>query len=317
MFDLRLENSDGNVVNINDGGRYEVLRVSGLTPPPASVFSSKSPNRKGRKKNGSTLDYRAIVIQIKLLGDIEKNRNDLYPWTDTETELKIYYSNATKNVYCEGTVTECDIDLFTDNEIINLAIECDNPYFKDLQEISADISALLKQFTFPFAIGLEKSYTVPVKALKAEITAETTDIYDGGATVETTVSAGIPFSTMREDNTTNVFNSGAETGAKIVVKCNGELSNLRIYDANDTSRQFMFNYTFGENWIIEIDTESSPKTVKAIKPDGTVINLLKYVVSNPTWFTLKKGDNLFGFTADNGEANAEISIEFRNHYLGV
>lgn len=283
MFELRLENPDGNVVNINDGGRYEVLSVSGLTPPPASVFSSKSPNRKGRKKNGSTLDYRPIVIQIKLLGDIEKSRNDLYAWTDTETELKLYYKNGVKSVYCEGTVTECDIDLFTDNEVVNLAIECDDPYFKDMQEISAEISALVKQFTFPFAID----------------------------------ASGIPFSTMREDNTTSVFNAGAETGVKIIVKCKGEVSNLRIYDANDTTRQFKINYTFAENWTIEIDTESSPKTVKAIKPDGSVINLLKYVSNNPTWFTLKKGNNAFGYTVDSGLFYAEMSIVFRNHYLGV
>ena len=283
MFDLRLENSSGNVVNINDGGRYQVLHISGLNPPVASVFSSKSPNRKGRKKNGSTLDYRAIVIQIKLLGDIEQNRNDLYAWTDTETELKIYYSNSTKNVYCEGTVTECEIDLFTDNEVINLAIECDDPYLKDLQEISAEITALLKQFTFPFAID----------------------------------AAGIPFSTMRESNTTDVFNAGAETGVKITVKCKGDLSNLRIYDANDTTRQFKINYTFGKDWLIEIDTENSPKTVKAIKPDGSVINLLKYIAGNPTWFTLKNGNNYFGYTADVGINDAEVSISFRNKYLGV
>ncbi len=282
MFGLELENSSGSVVNINDGVNYEVLHVSGLTPPPASVFASKSPNRKGRKKHGSTLDYRAIVIQIKIHGDIEKNRNNLYAWTDTEEEIKVLYRNDTKNVFCVGTVTECEIDIFTDNEVVNLAIECDNPYWQDLQEISADISALLKQFTFPFAID----------------------------------AAGVPFSTMREDNTTNVFNAGAETGVKITVKCKGVLSNLRIYDANDTTKQFQINYTFAENWTIEIDTENSPKTVKAIKPDGSVINLLKFVSNNPTWFTLKKGNNLFGYTAT-GIEYAEIAIGFRNKYLGI
>ncbi len=284
MFNLQLENSNGNVVNINDGVKYEILHVSGLTPPPASIFASKSPNRKGRKKNGSTLDYRAMVIQIKLLGDIEENRNNLYMWTDTETELKIYYSNSTKNVFCEGTVTECDIDLFTDNEVINLVIECDDPHFKEMQEVVAEISALLKQFTFPFAIA----------------------------------SGGIPFSTLRENNTTNVFNAGAETGAKITVKCKGEVKNLMIFDANDTTRQFKINYTFPLGYVIEIDTESSPKTVKAIPPDQTTaVNILKYVAIAPTWFTLKKGNNLFGFTADSGAENVEMTIGFRNKFLGV
>lgn len=284
MFELLLENSSGNVVNINDGARYEILHISGLTPPPASVFASKSPNRKGRKKNGSTLDYRAMVIQIKLLGNIEQSRNDLYPWTDTETELKIYYRNSTKNVFCEGTVTECDIDLFTDNEVINLAIECDDPYFKAMEDVITEVTALMKQFTFPFAID----------------------------------EGGIPFSTLRENNTTSVFNAGAETGVKITIKCKGEVKNLLIFDPNEYTRQFKINYTFPLGYIIEIDTESSPKTVKAIPPDKTTaVNILKYVAIAPTWFTLRKGNNLFGYTAESGAGNIEMTIGFRNKYLGV
>jgi hypothetical protein len=283
LFELKLENDSANVVDINDGEKYVVLAVSGLNPPPASIFTAKSPNRKGVKYNGSTLGERNIVCTIKILGDVEKNRNDLYAWIDTEQYCKVYYRNGTKNVFCEGHIQDCDIDMFTDNEVISLAILCENPYWKDLQEISADISALLKQFTFPFAID----------------------------------AAGIPFSTMRENNSTNVFNAGAETGVKITVKCKGTLENLLIYNANDTSKRFTINYTFPPDWVIVIDTENSPKTVKAIAPDGEEINMLKYVGNNPTWFTLKKGNNLFGYTADSGAADAEITIGFRNLYSGV
>lgn len=283
MFEFKLENESGNIVDLNDGEKYVVLSVSGLNPPTASIFTAKSPNRKGVKYNGSTLNERNIVATIKILGDVEKNRNDLYEWTDTEQYTKIYYRNGTKNVYCEGHIQDCEIDMFTDNEVVNIAIICENPYWKDLQEISAEISALLKQFVFPFAIN----------------------------------SAGIPFSTIREDNTTNIFNVGAETGVTITVKCNGAVENLLIYDANDTTKLFKINYTFVENTVIVIDTEKSPKTVKATNPDGTEINLLKYVGFNPTWFTLKKGNNLFGFTADSGSANVEMTIGFRNKFLGV
>ncbi|MGN0804268.1 MAG: phage tail domain-containing protein, partial [Candidatus Coproplasma sp.] len=174
MFDLKLENANANVVNINDGVKYQVLGCSGLTPPSASIYTGKSPNRKGVKYNGSTLNERNIVVQIKILGDIEKNRNALYEWIDTEQYCKVYYRNGEKNVYCEGHIQDCDADFFVDNEIISVAILCENPYWKDLQTISAGISALLKQFTFPFAID----------------------------------SAGIPFSTMRDNNTTTIVNSG-------------------------------------------------------------------------------------------------------------
>lgn len=317
MFSLYLENENGNTVDLNDGAAYEVLSVSGLNPPPASIFTAKSPNRKGVKYNGSTLDARNIIISVKVLGDVETNRNALYPWADTEQYVKVRYRNGQKNVFCEGHVQECGVDLFTDNEVVDIAILCENPYWRDWQEISTDISALLKQFVFPFAISEDATYDVADKKLKSPITADTEDIYGDGETAQS-VKAGIPFSTIREDNTTTIFNTGAETGVKIIINCLGEVKNLRIYDAVDTSRQFYIKYTFPANWRIEIDTESSPKTVKGYKPGGgDPDNLLRYVVGNPTWFRLKKGYNTFGYSTESGTTSAEISIGFTNKYLGV
>ena len=283
MYSLKLENSNGNIININDETRYIVVDISGLNPPPASLFLTKSPNRKGSKKNGSTLDGRNLIIQIKILGDIEQNRNALYSWADTESELKIYYQNGEKNVYCEGTVTDCDFSLFTNNQVVSLAITCPNPYLKELTEIQTEISSLTKHFTIPFTMN----------------------------------ASGVPFSTIRDSNTTNIFNSGAETGVKITIKCNGEVKNLSIFVANDTTQIFTIKTTLLKDWTVVIDTESSPKTVKAYKPDGSVENLMKYLGANPTWFTLKKGNNLFGYLADSGISDAEITFSFENKYLGV
>ena len=282
MFKLSLENTDGSVVNLNDGVNYVVIEFEGFNPPAASLFTSKSPNRKGSKKNGSTLDERTVIIAIKILGDIEANRNALYEWADTETELKVYYSNGAKNVYCEGTVTECDVPLCTDNEIMTLAITCPDPYLKDLQTIATEISNLLKQFTFPFAIDAD----------------------------------GIPFSTIKEDTKTNVFNAGAETGAIIRIKALAEVSNISLYDANDATKIFTINMTLQENEVVEIDTERSPRTVRLYRTDGTVENILKYVGHNPTWFRLKKGNNVFGFTASD-TGSVEVTFTFVNKHLGV
>lgn len=283
LFSLKLENSSGNIVNLHDEINYSVVEITGLNPPPASLFLGKSPNRKGAKKNGSTLDERNLVIRIRVHGDVEYNRNALYSWIDTESELKIYYQNGAKNVYCEGTVTDCDFSLFTESQIISVAITCPDSYLKELTAIITEISALLKQFTIPFAID----------------------------------EGGVPFSTIRENNTTNIFNSGAETGVKITIRCNGEVENLSIFDANDTTRIFTIKTKLLKDWIVIIDTESSPKTIKLYKPDGTVENLMKNLAASPTWFTLKKGNNLFGYLADSGIANAEITIAYENKHLGV
>lgn len=285
MFSFRLENESGNIVDINDGERYIVIPpVSGLNPPSAALFTSKSPNRKGSKYNGSTLDERNIVITIKILGDIEANRNALYAWVDTEQYCKVYYKNGVKNVYCEGYVQDCPIDLFTDNEVVSIAIVCPDPYWRDLQEISADIASIIKQFTFPFAID----------------------------------SAGIPFSTLRESNTASILNVGAETGMRIVIKSKSEIANIAIYDANDTARVFRINTTIQAGEVVIIDTDTSPKTVKLYKVDGTTANILRYVGANPTWFMLKRGINTFGFTLGRGTASdVELSIGYTNKFLGV
>lgn len=283
MFSLRLENESANIIDINDGVHYLVTEVSGLNPPSASIFTAKSPNRKGVKYNGSTLNERNVVITIKILGDIEENRNALYAWVDTEQYAKIYYQNDVKNVYCEGHVEDCEVDMFTDNEIMTVAIICENPYWKDLAEISKEISALLKQFTFPFAINRE----------------------------------GMPFSTIRQNTVTNIFNGGAETGAKFYIRTTDNVKNLLIYNATDTTKRFLIRYDIPADWTIVIDTEGSPKTCKAYKPDGTVQNMLPFVGANPEWFALKKGHNKFGYTADNGASNVSISVRFTNKYLGV
>lgn len=287
MFSLKLENESKNIVDINDNENYVVLAVSGLNPPSADIYTSKSPNRKGVKYNGSTLNERNVVVTVKILGDIEANRNALYAWTDTEQYCKVYYRNGAKDVYCEGYVQDCEIDLFTDNEVVSLAIVCPNPYWKELQEISTDIPNVLKQFTFPFAVDSE----------------------------------GIPFSTINESNTTTLLNIGAETGIRITIKCSGEVKNLFIFDAKEATeetRAFRLNMTLQAGEIVVIDTESSPKTCKLYKPDGTVENILKYVGANPTWFTLKKGINAFGFAAEDGTTtNAEITIGYTTKHLGV
>lgn len=284
MFSLKLENDSGNIVDINDGIRYVVTAASGLNPPSAALFTSKSPNRKGSKYNGSTLDERNIVLTIKILGDIEVNRNALYAWVDTEQYCKVYYKNGVKNVYCEGYVQDCPIDLFTDNEVVSVAIVCPDPYWRELQEISADISSILKQFTFPFAID----------------------------------AAGIPFSTLDAGSTASILNTGAETGIRITITSKAEISNIVIVDAQDTTRVFRINTTLTAGETVIIDTEGSPKTCKLYRTDGTVENILRYVGANPTWFTLKKGINAFAFSVETGTtSDVEISVGYTNKYLGV
>lgn len=312
MFELKLENINANIVDLTDGERYEVISISGLNPPSASLFTSKSPNRKGLKHNGSTLNERVVVIQIKLLGNVEESRNALYSWVEPEQYAKIYFSNGAKSIYCEGYVEACDVDMFTNNEIVNVEILCGDPYLKDMQAMLVEISNVLKQFTFPFAI--EHKGIVDVASKNLYVVDDVEEYRE-----ETTVSMnmGIPFSTLKESNITSIVNAGAETGVQFVIRCTEPITSLVIFDADNTTRQFKIVYSFPIDWQIIINTEGSPKTCKAITPDGTEVNILRYVKGNPTWFNLKKGNNRFGYLANDGAAAVEMTIGFTNKYLGV
>jgi hypothetical protein len=284
MIKLELENESKNVINIDDDVNYQLISATGFTSPSAEIFRSKSPNKKGSKYNGSTLNERYITLVIKILGDVEVNRNKLYAWIDSEQYVKINYQNKLKNVYCEGYIEESDIPMFDDNETIAVNLVCPDPYWKDLESIYTDISTLVSEFTFPFAIDKE----------------------------------GIPFSTILSDNQANVFNAGNETGIMIQAIFSGNVTGLKIFNGNDISQYIKFknSLTFNEGDLLDINTDSSPKTITRIKADGTKENILKYVDGRPFWFTLKKGNNVFGYEC-NDETLVDLKIMFNNKYLGV
>lgn len=284
MIKLELENESKKVINIDDDVNYQLILATGFTSPSAEIFRSKSPNKKGSKYNGSTLNERYITLVIKILGDVEVNRNKLYTWIDSEQYVKINYQNKLKNVYCEGYIEESDIPMFDDNETITVNLVCPDPYWKDLESIYTDISTLVSEFTFPFAIDKE----------------------------------GIPFSTILSDNQTNVFNAGNETGIMIQAIFSGNVTGLKIFNGNDISQYIKFknSFTFNESDLLDINTDSSPKTITRIKADGTKENILKYVDGKPYWFTLKKGNNVFGYEC-NDETLVDLKIMFNNKYLGV
>lgn len=283
MFSLTLTNKGGNTVDINDGKRYLVISAGGLTPPSATIYTLKSPNRKGASYNRSTLPERLVSLSIKILGDVEKNRNALYEWIDTEDYCRINYQNGEKSVYCEGYVQDSSADLFGQNETAEVVILCPNPYWLDAETIIANISNVLAQFTFPFAIDAD----------------------------------GVPISTIRDNNATTLHNTGAETGLKIVIDCFGDVRNFVIYDALDTSRRFAFNTTFKNGWQVVIDADGVPKSAKAYKPDGSTANLLGTVKAGATWLTLQKGLNSYAYSAESGISNAEVFLSFTPRYLGV
>lgn len=283
MFSLKLENEFGKIKDINDGRSYLVVDATGFNPPAASHYTSKSYNRHGVKYNGYSIDERTITIVIKLLGDVEQNRIDLYDWTESGQYVKVHYSNGIRDVYCEGHIVNPDVNFFTEDEQVELEIMCDDPYFKTMDTIITEITNVIGNFY---------------------LTEDENDIYFA------TTDEGIAFSEELDKNETTIHNKGSETGVIIRAVALEDVSGLTIYNADNPSREYIkLKETLLKGQELLIDT-----TGHRYRIEINGVNSLSKVDRHITWFKLKRGNNSFYCEPSH---NIKLTVEYNERYLGV
>lgn len=286
MFTLKIENTKGNIIRLTQNeSKFQVLSVEGLNPSNAQINTTTVVGMDGSKFNSSKLLERNIVIQVKLNGDIERNRIKLYKYFNTKQWCKIYYTNKNRNVYIEGYIETVEVSPFSDKETMQISIICPDPYFKSLDEIIEDISKALAIFEFPFSI--EKS-------------------------------SPIPFSEIDKTKITNVKNeSESEVGMIIEVEFLSNVEKLMIKNTT-TGESLTLNSTFLSNDKVTINTNKGNKSIKLLR-DGVIYNIFNTLQQGSTFFQLDLGDNFFSYLVDDGDGDSKVTIKFRHYtiYGGV
>lgn len=286
MFVAKIENTKNNILTLTQNeSDFQVISIEGLNPPNAQINTSKIAGLDGSRFNSSTLNERNIVITIKLNGDVEKNRINLYSFFRNKEWCKFYYKNGIRDVYIEGYVETVEVDLFSKSEIMQISILCPNPYFKNMEEIVDDISKSLAAFEFPFAINIDDP---------------------------------VPMSTIDTTRITNVFNnSESETGVIIEIDLLNDANKIQINNIS-TGETFTLRHNFLENDKIIIDTNKGNKAVSLIR-NASKTNLFTSMVRGSTFFTLDIGDNFFSYLVDDGTNDDAIHIVFKHYtiYGGV
>ena len=284
MFELKVENMLGDVIALTQReSEYQVIGIDGLNPPNAVINSSAVVGVDGSKFQSSKLTERNLVITIRINGDVERNRLNLYRYFKAKRRHKIYYRNGSRNVFIEGYVESIANNLFTSDQTMQVSIVCHEPYWKSIDEIHSDISVILSAFKFPFAI-----------------------------------SDPIPFSTHRKERILNILNDGeSDTGVVISVTATGSVSDPRIYNER-TGEFFGFDLDMVEGDLVTINTNRGEKSI-ILTRDGVDYNIITNVSRDSTWLSLEMGDNLFSYgTATNrGEELLHIVFKHRTIYEGV
>lgn len=293
MYELRFENEKGETITLTGvEDKYQITNIEGLNPPEATIYRSEMPGKDGSKHMSSKLTERNIVLTIRINGKVEENRLNLYNYFKSKHYAKMYYSNASREVYAEGYVESVAVGLFDISENMQISIICSDPYFYSMKEIVSDISQVIGAFEFPFAFGAD------------------------GMGDPTITDDAIEFSIYKKDALMVVVNEGEdETGMVIRLNFTGTVVNPTIYDTV-TRDAFALRYIFYEGDEVTINTNPGEKRVTLLR-DGDTINLINKLDRNSTWLTLEKGDNIFAYEAESGTSDMLAVFTHRSKYQGV
>lgn len=282
MYELKVKNDKGEVLNLSTSPMYQVYKVTGLQPPAVAINSSVNATADGSTVNSLRANKRNIVLYMTLEGDVEKSRIELYRYFPLKKRMTLYFKNGSRDVLIEGYVEVIECDLFKNKQIAQISLLCPQPYFKavnDLVSYFSDISAL---FSFPFSMAAE----------------------------------GMEISSITRNVRKSVINTGdVESGLIIDMYAVGSVVNPVIYDVfNRTHIKLMFSMLAGDRIVINSNTGA--KSITLIR-GGVSSNIMGSMYPDSTWLTLGAGDNVFTYQCDSGADNLQLTFTASILYGGV
>lgn len=282
MYTLTVKNNRGEMLTLSNNPAYCVYKITGLTPPQATINASVNTTSDGSRVNNVRLENRNIVIYTTIEGDCEKNRLNLYKYFPVKREITLYFSHGSREVHIEGVVELIECDIFASKQIAQISIICPKPYFKAAETLVNSFGDVASRFEFPFSIP----------------------------------KAGIEFSTSTANQRKSIINTGdVDTGVIIELFAIGTVANPVVYNVF-TNGKIMLNCTMAASDKIVINTNVGEKSITLIR-NGVSTNAMGYMSPDSEWFVITNGDNVFTYDADSGTANLQITFRTSLLYSGV
>ena len=151
MYELILENANGDKLTFNQNSPFTITDIQGLNPAEATINTSEIALIDGAKFNSAKLQMKTINVAFAIEYNAAANRIAMYNVLKTKEYVKLYYNSKYRNVFIEGYVQSIDVSYFEMKQVVTCAILCPSPYFKEAQEIVNDLSSIIDAFHFPFA----------------------------------------------------------------------------------------------------------------------------------------------------------------------
>lgn len=286
MYEAKIENSGGEILSLTGNeNRWQLFDISGLDPPKATVNLTNLAGMDGALFNSAKVSTRNLVISLKITGDIEANRLELYRFFRPKHQCVFYFKNKRRDVKIEGVVESVECTQFTNKEIMQASILCPASYFQDIEEIIADMSDSSAGFVFPFSIDTNEP---------------------------------IPFSEYTIGKQTSVINT-SETDVGVLFEVFFLAAANKIVIVNvGTGETMEANYSFLPGDTLKISTGTGNKKVTLVR-GGVARNLFLALSDDSVFLQLEPGNNTFSYLVDDGtnDQNATVTLRYRELYAGV
>ncbi|KEK17054.1 phage tail protein, partial [Bacillus manliponensis] len=106
-----------------------------------------------------------------------------------------------------------------------------------------------------------------------------------------------------------------ETGMTIQFRALGTIEKPSLVNVN-TQEELKINKSMAAGEVITVNTRKGQKRIESIL-NGVVNNVFNSIKPGSIFLQLRVGDNLFRYDAESGIDNLEVTIYYRNQYIGV
>lgn len=240
------------------------------------------------------VSYKSRNIEISgfIIANTEKEMNErksfLNRFVNPQNEYNAIYKNYQIMFMPLSSVRYSNTEETNNNEVIckfKISGVCPYPLFSVVNDLNVKVGKYVSGFRFPFHVTEEEPIVFGVRA------------------------AG-------DYRKRVVKNEGAiSIGFKFYFKANGSVENPTLYNFT-TGEYFSITKELQEGEIIEVNTTIGYKTVMGGIGYPSE-NYFRYMDLNSDWLVLNVGENIIGYSADDGVDNLEIGLELPLQFLEV
>lgn len=275
---------------------FVIKSIDGLGPVDADVHFSELATVDGAIDNSARLNSRNITMSLKFLENptIEATRLSSYKYFPIKRTIRFTIETDSRICYAEGRVEKNEPKIFDKDEGCSISIMCPDPYFHSEESSTLSFYGIDPEFEFPF---------------------------ENNSVEESLIEFGdVFYMTEGEIN----YEGDAEVGVIIKVHATGPATGFAVYDyktrevmsISDEKLIALLGSGIIAGDVITINTTRSHKSITMLR-NGVVTNILNSLEKPLSWFTLKKGNNIFVYTATAGLSALQFDIIYDTIYEGV